>query len=248
MRLAVFSDVHGNLEALQAFLERVKDQKVDRLCCLGDLIGYGPNPNECVELVKAHPKMNVVLGNHDWAVNNTNNLSVDMNPVALEAIQWTDKVLTTANREYLKSLPAYINMEPFTFVHASAFRPLRWRYLHPGKPFRVWMCLRFAAGRIVAVGHTHSPVIMGSQGSSLMPDNRFEEGTEFQDHGDARFLFNPGSIGQPRDRVLRPSYVIYDTNARTLTWHRIMEYDCDATIAKIISSGLPEKCATFLFA
>jgi predicted phosphodiesterase len=248
MRIAVFSDVHGNLEALEAFLERIREQDVDRICCLGDLVGYGPNPNECVEMVRSLPGINVVLGNHDWAMNNQGSLSVDMSPVALEGIQWTDRYLTPENRTYLKSLPTSIDMGPFTFVHASSFRPLRWQYLRPGKPFRTWLCMRYAAGRIVAIGHTHAPAIMDAQGSAIMPDNDFSDAMEFQDDGHSRFLVNPGSIGQPRDKLLRPSYMIYDTRSMKMTWHRLTEYDCFITLRKILHSGLPDDSAWLLLA
>jgi predicted phosphodiesterase len=246
MRLAVFSDLHGNLEALQAFIERIKTQDVDRLCCLGDLVGYGPNPNECVETVRSLPKVNVVLGNHDWAAYNPGDTSFDLNPVALEAIQWTQTVLSTTNMDYLKGLPPMIDMGQFTFVHTSAYKPFSWQYLVPGRNVRVWMCFRFAAGRIVFTGHTHVPVLMDDRGRSLLPECDFRDGFVHTDDGKSRLLVNPGSLGQPRDRMSMPSYVIYDTETKTVSWHRILRYDCHITIRKILSSGLPPGSAHFL--
>ncbi len=248
MRIAVLSDLHGNLEALLAFKERIDEQDVDRICCLGDIVGYGPDPNECVELVRSLPKINVTLGNHDWAACNPNDISFDMSPVALEAIQWTSSVLTGGNREYLMKLEPTLDMGPFTFVHSSAHRPLKWQYLKAGKTFSVWMCMRAAAGRIVFTGHTHVPLILDGKGRNLMSDSDFSDGTTFTDDGSKRILVNPGSLGQPRDRIVRPSYVIYDTRTGELTWHRILRYDCHVTIGKIVNSGLPVQCAWLLLA
>ena len=244
--MAVFSDLHGNLEALDAFIKRVRSQNVDRLCCLGDLVGYGPSPNECVQLVMSLPRLNVVLGNHDWAAYNPGDTSLGLNPTALEAMQWTQDELTSSSLDFLRALRPMIDMGQFTFVHSSAYKPFKWQYLLPGRHFLVWMCFRFAAGRVVFSGHTHVPVLMDDGGRSILPRCEFPDGLVYRDDGKTRLLVNPGSLGQPRDQIHLPSYVIYDTDASTLTWHRISEYDCNVTIRKILNSGLPRESAYLL--
>lgn len=246
MRIAVFSDLHGNLEALLAFRKRIGEQDIDRICCLGDLVGYGPDPNECIELVRSLPRINVTLGNHDWAAFKPGDTSFDMSPVALEAIQWTDRVLTRRNREYLMRLEPMVDMGPFTFVHSSAHRPLKWQYLKAGKTFGVRMCMRAATGRIVFTGHTHVPLVLDERGCNLMPESNFGDGTKYLDAAGRRMLVNPGSLGQPRDGIVQPSYVIYDTSSSALTWYRLSEYDPEVTIDKIVSAGLPVQCAWML--
>jgi predicted phosphodiesterase len=243
MRLAIFSDVHGNLEGLQAFLERVHRQNVDRFCCLGDLVGYGPNPNECVDLIRSLGRTVVTLGNHDWAALDVQNRGAGLNPMALEALRWTNRQLGPEQRLYLERLKPIVDTASYTFAHASAYQPMRWDYLLPRNFWKILQCFRAAAGRLIFVGHTHAPLVMNENGDPLLPGERYPDGTEFRDDGRSRLIINPGSIGQPRDDILKPCYLIYDTQELVITWYRLSDYDPEPTVRKIIQSDLPEECA-----
>jgi predicted phosphodiesterase len=218
MRCLVISDIHSNLAAFQAVLDDAEG-KYDKVWCLGDLVGYGPNPNECIELLANLDHLGIA-GNHDWAV--LGKLDVDdFNPDARHVSLWTRNELTESNHEFLKSLPvALIQEEQFTLVHGSPRHPI-WEYiLYPAvaqlnfEHFSTPYCL---------VGHTHSPVIFyapdnpGEICEALVPSAN--NGPESLD--DRQQILNPGSVGQPRDGDPRSSYAILDLDNLTFEYHRI---------------------------
>ena len=246
MRLAVFGDVHGNLEALELFLDHARELDVHRYACIGDIIGYGPNPNECIEKIRSLPKINVTMGNHEWASLNLNESSVHMIPMAYAAIVWTQKRLSTDSTKYISELYDKIEMGPYTFVHASAFQPRKWAYLSSRKNFRIMLCFHSSSTRITFVGHTHRPMILDSHGRHLTDDVTFPDRTTYADDGTRRILVNPGSIGQPRDTLMKPCYVLHDTIKNELTWYRLNNYDPAITAQKILATDLPEECAYYL--
>lgn len=246
MRLAIFSDVHGNLEALENFLEALKDERVDRLVCLGDTIGYGPNPNECLEMIKSISKIIVLMGNHEWAALNPKEAQWSMNSVAYKAIEWTRFRLTMANFDYISYLPISAELDSFCFFHASAYFLGRWDYIRPGDRATVRLCLDHSTQRITCVGHTHQPALLDANADEVLPSNLFSDGTTYKESGNSKLIINPGSIGQPRDRSHLPCYVIYDSEARCITWRRLPGYNPHITAQKILESGLPAELAYYL--
>ncbi len=246
MKLVVFSDVHGNLEALDLFMEHSVSLGADLYVCLGDMIGYGPNPNECLEKIKNLAGENIVMGNHEWAALNLEDSAGYMNPMAYDAIVWTRRALTGRNLEFIDGLPEKIEMGQFTFVHSSAFRPLRWEYLFVGKSLGIALCLRHSNTRITFVGHTHRPMIADQSGRSLLEKSLVEDGTTFADNGEGKILINPGSLGQPRENSAKPCYVLIDTDANLITWRRLHGYDPGTTARKILATDLPVECAYYL--
>lgn len=246
MRIAIFSDVHGNLEALDQFVAHSRRLGVEGYACLGDSIGYGPNPNECLEKIKSLGNVGVVLGNHEWAALNLEEAIYSMNPMAYDAISWTQKHLTVNNKKYISSLKLIIETGASTLVHASAFEPQRWEYLISGKTDRLSLCMESSSTHITFVGHTHRPMIADSSGHLILADSTFDDGTEYLDDGRGKLLVNPGSIGQPRDSLKKPCYVIMDTCTNLLTWRRINDYDPSVTARKILETQLPAECAYYL--
>jgi diadenosine tetraphosphatase ApaH/serine/threonine PP2A family protein phosphatase len=235
MRYLILSDIHSNLVALEAVLEDAPSGLP--VWCLGDLVGYGPNPNECVNrLRELEPKC--IVGNHDWAVMGQADID-DFNPEAKEAVLWTRKQLTPDNMAYLQHLPISLIEGEFTLVHGSPRKPI-WEYiLHPSTAslnfayFNTAYCL---------VGHTHVPEIFRflDQDSkpTCEPERLWEPGT--YPLGEGRLIINPGSIGQPRDGNSRASYAILDTEAKTLNLHRVT-YDIDKTQRLMEKAKLPRR-------
>lgn len=233
MRALIITDIHGNLPALQAVLEDAGN--VDAVWCLGDVVGYGPSPNECVQLVRLQPNLVCLLGNHDAA--SVGMLDVDtFNPEARLSVNWTQGVLSAENQVYLRQRPLTQVVENVTLVHGSPRHPI-YEYLldtraatenfeHFGTDF----CF---------VGHTHLPVMFTIKGGDYMA--RFTVPSE----GEAaelkpRAIINPGSVGQPRDRDPRAAYAIFDTETNTWHPHRVA-YDIAATQQAMREHRLPQR-------
>ncbi len=237
MRYLLVSDVHANLAAFESVLEDA-DGQYDKIWCLGDMVGYGPDPNECVELLQTFDHL-CIAGNHDWAV--LDKLDVeDFNPDARFATLWTREQLTADVRDYLNNLPiALVEEEIFTLVHGSPRHPI-WEYiLYPAvaqpnfKQFNTPYCF---------VGHTHSPVIFeeadepGEVCKAYIPD--FNNDPLML--GEHRLIVNPGSVGQPRDGDARAAYGILDTEANTLRHYRVT-YPISVTQEKMKSYDFPPR-------
>jgi predicted phosphodiesterase len=231
MRYLVISDIHGNLTAFQTVLKDAEGE-YDFIWCLGDVIGYGPDPNECVALLREFPHRSL-SGNHDWAVLGRLDLST-FNDDARIAIAWAQGVLNDESRAYLEALPSLVVEDNFTLAHASPRQPV-WEYIVDRYTaqanfghFETDYCL---------VGHTHVPIV-------------FEvlDGHEIMTHGPvysqplplngARLIINPGSVGQPRDHDPRAAYAILDTER--LTWeHRRIAYPIAETQERMTNYDLP---------
>ena len=235
MRYLVISDIHGNLEALKAVLNDAPAGLP--VWCLGDLVGYGPNPNECIEqLRELEPEC--VVGNHDWAAVNRVNLE-DFNPDAQAAVMWTQAQLTPQNRSYLQELPISLVKGSFTLVHGSPREPI-WEYiLYP--PVARLNFAHFSTSYCL-VGHTHIPMIfrfINRDGEATCMAERPVEGKPYPlDEG--RLIINPGSVGQPRDGDARAAYAILDTDTLTLE-HRRVSYDIAKTQRLMEEAGLPHR-------
>jgi diadenosine tetraphosphatase ApaH/serine/threonine PP2A family protein phosphatase len=232
MRILLISDIHANLPALTAVL---KDAAAwDRVWCLGDVVGYGPYPNECVEKIKALGAL-CLPGNHDWAV--LGKISVDdFNPYALEAIMWTREQLQASSRTYLDRLVERIppQFDRYTLVHASPRRPIR-EYIDSIPVARA----NFADFEtpVCFVGHTHIPAIYRQDPLKDVVREKLPENGHLQ-LGPQKMIVNPGSVGQPRDGDSRASYAILDTGANALTPRRV-EYDITETQEAMDAAHLP---------
>ncbi len=237
MRYAIISDVHANIEALTSFFESLEKHPVDKIVCLGDLVGYNANPNECIDLMR-EKNIPCVMGNHDSMAAGIEDLS-EFNLLASDAIEWTRGVLTEENKAFLASLPDSIRVgRAFYAVHGSINDKDRYIY-GAADALRNFKLLDKVKGlSICFFGHTHVPIsYLGANESVRMNlDNtvKLKKG--------ASYLINPGGLGQSRDKDPRGSYVIYDTKKSEITFLRV-EYDIDATVAKIIEAGLSPRLA-----
>ena len=233
MRCLVLSDIHSNLEAFEAVLEDAGS--VDQIWCLGDVVGYGPDPNACVELLRSHPHR-CIAGNHDWATLGKLDLR-DFNPDARDANLWNRQQLTPGNLTYLDALPESVVEGKFTLFHGSPRYPI-WEYVIYAstaqlnfKHFETPFCF---------VGHTHTPVIFRliDKGETYACDSIPTVLNRPLELGPERLIINPGSVGQPRDGDQRASYVILDDEALTIEYRRV-EYDIDKTQAKMMEHDMP---------
>jgi len=231
MRYIVFSDLHSNLEALNQFEKEISSIPYDRLVCLGDIVGYGADPNPCIDWVRKHVDF-TIAGNHDLAVVEKTDSSY-FNEYALEACIWTQKQLTAKNKKFLESLPMDREEDDIYWVHASPYQPKRWHYIYNKRGAEKHF-LSFDAP-ICFVGHSHIPVILeqtpkgeinkhASEFWDLVPKNRY--------------IFNDGSLGQPRDGNPNPTYILYDSDNHTVEYKRF-DYDLLQTQNKIRENGLP---------
>lgn len=234
MRQALISDIHSNLEALTTVLADIGKQKVDRIVCLGDIVGYGPNPCECLDLIIDKSDL-TILGNHDQAAL----FDPDgFNPVALKAIYWTRDVLDRApgrasvvNRrwDFLSELPKKRQEGDILFVHGSPRDPTN-EYVFPERIYDQ-NCMRILFDQVKHLsfqGHTHMPGVFTTEGEFVSPescDYRYE-------YGDEKLMVNVGSVGQPRDEDPRACYVILDDKKQSIEFRRL-EYDLETTIRKI---------------
>jgi len=227
MRFAIISDVHANIEALDSFFESIKTNPVDRIICLGDLVGYNANPNECIELIR-EKKIPCVMGNHDARAAGLEDLS-EFNLLAADAIEWTIGVLTEENRNFLAKLPRYLRVaKSFYAVHGSINDTDRYIY-GAADALRNFKLLDKVKGlSLCFFGHTHVPISYLGHNDSV----RMNLDNNIKLKKGANYLINPGGLGQSRDKDPRGSYAIYDTEASEVSFHRI-EYDIDATVAKI---------------
>ena len=241
VKTAVFGDVHGNLEALEAVLEDARANGAEAFACLGDAVGYGADPNACCERLRALGCL-AIRGNHDHAA--SHRVSLDwFNPLAAAAIRWTRERLSPENRAWLRGLPYAAALADGTqLVHGSLDDPPRWRYLYPGAD--VGPHFRRQRARLCFAGHTHLPVAFilaaGRVHTVLFDAFRITDGD------DAKATVNPGAVGQPRDGDPRAAYALYDPDTGVVEPHRV-EYDVRAAARKIADSGLPMGLAVRLF-
>src|SRR5512140_961250 len=202
MRILVLSDIHANLAALQSVLAAAG--KVDGVWCLGDVVGYGPDPNECISLLASQPNLLCTLGNHDAAVIGQIELTA-FNREARQAILWTQEVIKDESLQFLRTRPERYNFEDATLVHGSPRSPV-WEYLLDA--YNAYENFSYFQSPICFVGHTHVPVAYFWRGQGQVAEwqlLRHEDRPEFS----GRAIVNPGSVGQPRDHDPRAAYMIY---------------------------------------
>jgi diadenosine tetraphosphatase ApaH/serine/threonine PP2A family protein phosphatase len=234
LRHVVFSDIHGNLEALEAVVQHAGAARADFFLCLGDVVGYGADPNACIDALRALPRWACLRGNHDAAVIDPGERTF-FHEVALEGIQFTASRLTEENKRFLAALPyTYTDHATYMGVHASPSRPEAWDYVldHAGAA-RAFAAM--GAHRIAFIGHSHAPVIFGDDGRV----QRFPADAAVALELDrARYVINVGSVGQPRDGNPDAAYVLYDDAVDTVRLLRV-PYDRERAAEKILRAGLP---------
>ena len=233
MKYAIIADIHGNLEAFQVVLEDIRAQNATHVVCLGDIVGYNANPNECLDIVR---DMNIpcVKGNHDDYCSTENHLD-GFNPHAAEAVHWTRNQLSAADKQWLADLKYSRLAANFTMVHATLDAPERWGYVFD--KLAASASFPYQNTQVCFFGHTHVPV-------AFMRDTTVRGGTysKFKVDPSKKYFINVGAVGQPRDNNPKCAYVLYDMDASTIELRRL-EYDIEAAQRKILAAGLPERLA-----
>ncbi len=237
MRVAILSDVHANIEALSACLAHAAARDAERFVCLGDSVGYGPDPRLVLGLVMSLPGLVAVRGNHDEAV-----LARErpMPPEVAEVVNWTRGQLSPAQRAFLAGLPYLVRDETVAYVHASAESPNRWEYIE--SPERAAACADAAERRLVFVGHVHIPRIYYETPGGRWREYSPEDGHAVPLSPRGRYVVNVGSVGQPRDGNSASCYVIHDRGRNTIVFHRV-PYDYVRTARRIRERALPPRFA-----
>jgi diadenosine tetraphosphatase ApaH/serine/threonine PP2A family protein phosphatase len=232
MKTAFISDVHGNIEAFSAVCESIMHAHVDRIIFLGDIVGYGANPNECIEQLQTLTPL-AVAGNHDWAAAGRQTTE-SFNIEAADVIEWTCAQLTTENKLFLMALPLILEMDELLCVHATPFMPDMWRYVF--NTLDAEFVFDTCTQRICCIAHTHRPAIFVKLEDKMVV-SELPAGVNIQ--SSSRYLINCGSVGQPRDGDPRASYGIYDAASNRYELVRV-QYDVAAAQKKIRSAGLPD--------
>ncbi|MFC1919441.1 metallophosphoesterase family protein [Chloroflexota bacterium] len=242
MRIAILGDIHGNLEAFQAVLSDLeRGGDFDEILCLGDIVGYGPDPHKCIELLRKYRHL-CVAGNHDMAAIGKLDIS-EFNPHAAAAVVWSSRQLDDADIDYIESIPLSLSQDSFTVVHGSPRDPI-WEYLLATRA----ACenLDYFSTDHCLLGHSHIPIVFRcsqSQGADCIAEP-FNPGAPV-DLSKGRLIINPGAVGQPRDADPRAGYALFDSNAGAISQFRV-EYDIQSTQAKMERVGLPSPLITRL--
>lgn len=230
MRYGIFADVHANLEAFEAVLAAFKAEAIDRYIFVGDIVGYGADPIECIRILRQlNPLM--VAGNHDWGCIGLLDKSWFKERV-LKAVMWTASALSDDDKEFLKSMELTKQVDTIGIVHSSLDSPADFKYLYGLEDAEI--CLEESLNHICLTGHTHRPVIFYMKGM----DVNYILGNEVRIEDGTRYLINVGSVGQPRDGNPYACCSIYDSNCRIFTMKRIA-YDVQKAQDKILNAGLP---------
>ena len=237
MRIVIVADMHSNLEAFEAVLARAAaGGPIDRLWCLGDIVGYAADPGACLALLRRYPHA-AVIGNHDLAAIGALS-TAEFNPMAARAAAWSGEHLSAEEHRYLSSLPFVLVEDDFTLVHGSLRSP-EWEYLLSAEAAEDHF--RFQETAYGLVGHSHVPFVAEEREGSPPTMGPLQDGDVLELDQD-RLIINPGGVGQPRDGDPRASYAVYDSEARTLVLHRV-EYDLGTAQRKIREAGLPSYLA-----
>jgi len=233
MRFAIFSDIHANLEALEAVLADARQRKCTHFVCLGDVVGYNANPHECLERVR-ELDCPTVKGNHDEQAS-VSRFPTDFNQLAERAIKWTRDKLTEKDKQWLRDLPFQKQVRDFTIVHATLDTPEQWGYVFNNLDAAASFTYQHTT--ICFFGHTHVPMVfIRDEGvrRELIDHVRIEPAK--------KYFINVGSVGQPRDGNWRAAYCVYDVENNLVQQIRI-KYDLATAQKKVIEAGLPRPLA-----
>lgn len=236
MKLGIFGDIHGNSVALKAVLEALDEAGVDQLFCTGDVVGYGPNPQECIELL-AERQIPSAMGNHDYYVINFGRSQTRIHQDARTSLEWTQSILPRSCFEWLFQLPRMLTAEGLQIIHSTHVLKPRWRYVV--SPQAAAESFMFQSSQISFNGHTHIPLVATHRSGcpvrvTYLRSGRLRESWQS--------LVGVGSVGQPRDGDPRAAAVIYDSEIRDVRLLRI-PYDIDAVKVAIADAGLPSSLA-----
>jgi len=234
MRFAIFSDIHSNLEALEAVLRDAEENRCTDFVCLGDVVGYNANPRECVARIR-ELDCPVVKGNHDEQASLTDS-SRDFNELAEQAINWTREQLDEADKQWLRDLRYQRQVRDFTIVHATLDAPEQWSYA--SNILDAVASFTYQHTAVCFFGHTHVPMAFIREEKGV----RRERIEQLQIDMTKKYFINPGGVGQPRDGDWRAAYAIYDVE-NNLVEQRRVEYDLELAQKKIIQAGLPRLLA-----
>jgi predicted phosphodiesterase len=240
MRIALLSDVHGNLPAFRAILDDVEAASVDEVWCLGDLVGYGAQPDDCVALARERCDL-CLAGNHDLVVTGDIDIAEFSRPAA-EAARWTREVITSEALDFLRSIAPVEEGREIGLWHASPRDPV-WEYVLSG--WQADECLDATQARVGAIGHSHVALWFRRDTAGDVQGAQAEAGLEL-DVRDGRWLLNPGGVGQPRDNDPRAAWLLLDTGEWSAQWRRV-DYPIDVAAAAIEEAGLPKVLADRLY-
>lgn len=235
MRYAVISDIHSNLEAFKAALDVLGGERIDSYLFVGDVIGYGADPKECIKLLRSLNPSIAIAGNHEWGVLEKMDISY-FNESAQDTILWTRKILDKDEIEYLRSFSLIYEDEKMTLVHGTLNMPDEFYYIFDVED--AYVTISQMKNTLCFVGHSHVPGIFASNDGKV----EYLESTNIRIDPERRYVINVGSIGQPRDGDPRASFAIYDDEENTLEIRRA-EYDVKKAQEKILNAGLPPKLA-----
>lgn len=231
MRYGIFSDIHSNLEAFEAVIKAYQKEKIDKYFCLGDVVGYGANPNECVDLLRALPAV-AVAGNHDWA--SVDYLSLEnFNDNAKEAVIWTKRRLSESNKDFLRGLELVYSRDNYILVHASLNEPQIFNYLLTVNDCR--MTFELLKSQACFIGHTHIPIVFVR---NEQRDSYYEDTDKIRLEPGNKYVINVGSVGQPRDRIASAAFCVWDTKKLEVEIKRA-PYNIFIARQKIVDNGLP---------
>jgi diadenosine tetraphosphatase ApaH/serine/threonine PP2A family protein phosphatase len=233
LKYAIFGDIHGNLDALQACIRHMREVGAEKSICVGDIVGYGAQPSECVDAVREITN-SVIAGNHEYAVCGKMGLEF-FNAYAKEAIEWTQKQLAEDKLSYLRDLPLVQRIDSFTIAHSTLHAPEAFGYIET--LYSAHMSLSFLDDQVCFVGHSHIPITFVLDLTQKTLTYTMDE--EIRLAPDHKALVNVGSVGQPRDENPKACYAIYIPEEGLVQMHRV-EYDAAAAAQKIRDAGLPE--------
>ena len=244
MKIAIISDIHGNFPALENTLEYIKGLDVEEIYCLGDIVGYGAQPNECCDLIRETTDK-IIIGNHDAAACGILDFSW-FNPVAKHSLQWTSETLTKDNIEWLKSLPYSISKDDLIFSHALLYKldefyyddeliPIYYSFKEMGEKYKVSL-----------IGHSHKYNILRADSTDKLKEWTQDGNIELDKEN--KYIINAGSVGQPRDKNPDSCFIVYtnEEKNRSVYVHRV-KYDIDKSAEMIIKNNLPAILAERLF-
>ncbi|HHV34757.1 MAG TPA: metallophosphoesterase family protein [Syntrophomonadaceae bacterium] len=235
MRYAIVSDIHANLEALRAVLKDIKSQRVDKVICLGDIVGYYADPNTCTELCR-NSGFICIRGNHDDAALELCDID-DFNPIAQTALLWTAKKLKQEHKDWLRKLPEFLIIdEQFLAVHGSPWDPYAYIF-SSGGALQAFSCMRNNHPSITLCffGHTHQRALYATEERAVQ---EIAQGTHYTLSDYGLFLINPGSVGQSRDGKPGASYIIYSSKGKEIEFRHV-PYKIELTQRKVAAAKLP---------
>ncbi|MBN2246940.1 MAG: metallophosphoesterase family protein [Candidatus Aminicenantes bacterium] len=239
MRYLIFTDIHGNLEAFKKVLSFSKKKRIDHHLFLGDLVGYGASPNECIQKIQSLTNISTVRGNHDKAVCTEESIKA-FNPIAAAAILWTQKNLRKKNLNFLckiKKGPKIINND-ITICHGTPFDEDAYIF----GEFDAAEAFLHMRTQICFFGHTHFPYVYTEKNGLVQGQYITKNVKDLKIEPDTRYLINPGSVGQPRDRDNRAGFAVYDSDKNVIDFYRV-NYNIENAQKKILSQNLPPALA-----